>query len=215
MVASAVALPVTSEQREELERLSRSHTAPAREVRQARALLWAAEGVSNAEIARRCESTAKSVRRWRARFDVEGLASVGRIRPGRGRRPVIDSDTVAAIVHDTLHAVPEDGSVAWTTRTLGDRHGVGKDTVARIWRSRGLRPWKVDTFKLSTDPAFEDKLVDVVGLYLNPPENAIVLCADEKSSVQALDRTQASLPMTKGRGQTMTHDYKRNGTTTL
>src|ERR687891_91031 len=215
MVASAVALPVSSEQREVLERLSRSHTAPAREVRQARALLWAAAGVPNAEIARRCESTPKSVRRWRARFDVEGLASVGHIRPGRGRRPVIDADTVAAIVHDTLHAVPEDGSVAWTTRTLGDRHGVGKDTVARIWRSRGLRPWKVDTFKLSTAPAFEDKLVDVVGLYVNPPAAAAVFCFDEKTQVQALDRTQPSLPMIPGRAGTMTHDYWRHGTTDL
>jgi transposase len=160
MVSAAGALPVTAEQRGELERLSRSHTAPAREVRQARALLWAADGVPNAEIARRCASTPKSVRRWRARFDEEGLRSVGRIRPGRGRRPVIDDAKVAAIVHDTLHTVPEDGAVAWTTRTLGDRHGVGKDTVARIWRSRGLRPWKVDIFKLSTDPAFEDKLIE-------------------------------------------------------
>ncbi len=203
MVAAAAAMSVTAEQREELERLSRSHTAPAREVRQARALLWAAAGVPNSEIARRCESAPKSVRRWRERFDTEGLESVGRIRPGRGRRPVIDAAKVAAIVHDTLHTVPVDGSVAWTTRTLGDRHGVGKDTVARIWRSWGLRPWMVDTFKLSTDPAFEDKLIDVVGLYVNPPAAAAVFCFDEKTQVQALDRTQPSLhsgPGGSGRG---------------
>jgi transposase len=215
MAAAAAGLSVTAEQREELERLSRSHTAPAREVRQARALLWAADGVPNAEIARRCDSTPKSVRRWRARFDAEGLESVGRIRPGRGRRPVVDDAKVAAIVHDTLHTVPDDGSVAWSTRTLGDRHGVGKDTVARIWRSRGLRPWKVDTFKLSTDPAFETKLIDVVGLYLNPPAAAAVFCFDEKTQVQALDRTQPSLPMVPGRAGTMTHDYRRHGTTDL
>ena len=97
----------------------------------------------------------------------------------------------------------------------GGRAGVSKSTVQRVWKELGLKPHRVDTFKVSGDPKFDEKLVDVVGLYLNPPENAIVLCADEKSSVQALDRTQASLPMTKGRGQTMTHDYKRNGTTTL
>jgi len=206
---------LTGEQRDGLERLARSHTAPVREVRQAKALLWAAKGVSNAEIARRWGATTKSVRRWRSRFCAEGVASVGRIRPGRGRPAEIDASVVAAVVHDTLHAVPDDGSVAWSTRTLGARHGVGKDTVARIWRSRGLRPWKVDTFKLSSDPHFETKLVDVVGLYLNPPAAAAVFCFDEKTQVQALDRTQPSLPMVPGRAGTMTHDYRRNGTTDL
>jgi transposase len=215
VVAAAEALVLTDEQRGGLERLARSHRAPVREVRQAKALLWAAEGVSNADIARRCGSTTKSVRRWRSRFCADGLASVGRIRPGRGRPAEIDASVVAAIVHDTLHAVPDDGSVAWSTRTLGARHGVGKDTVARIWRSRGLRPWKVDTFKLSSDPHFETKLVDVVGLYLNPPAAAAVFCFDEKTQVQALDRTQPSLPMVPGRAGTMTHDYRRNGTTDL
>lgn len=206
---------MSDEDRVELEVLARSQTAPAREVRQAKALLWAAEGLANAEIARRCETNRPTVRRWRDRFETEGLGSVGRIRAGRGRPPEIGADKVEAIVTDTLTTVPDDGSVAWSTRTMADRHGVSKDTVARIWRSRGLRPWRVDTFKLSTDPAFEDKVIDVVGLYLNPPAAAAVFAFDEKTQVQALDRTQPSLPMIPGRAGTMTHDYRRNGTLDL
>jgi Winged helix-turn helix len=156
-------------QRAELEGLARSHTAPAREVRQAKALLWATDGVSNAEIARRCASTPKSVRRWRSRFAAEGTAAVGRIRAGRGRPVVLGDGVVEAIVHDTLHTVPEDGSACWSTRSMAARYGIGKDTVARIWQARRIRPWKVETFKLSTDPSFESKLRDVVGLYVNPP----------------------------------------------
>lgn len=215
MVAPAEALIVSDEDWVALERLARSQTAPLREVRQARALLWAAEGVSNGEIARRSETNRSTVRRWRSRFETEGFGSVGRIRPGRGRPPEIDAAKIEAIVHDTLHTVPEDGSEAWSTRTMAHRHGVGKDTVARIWRSRRLRPWKVDTFKLSTDPNFEDKVIDVVGLYLNPPQAAAVFAFDEKTQVQALDRTQPSLPMTPGRAGTMTHDYRRHGTLDL
>jgi len=113
-------------------------------------------------------------------------------------------------VHDTLHTVPDDGSTCWSRRTLGAKHGVGKDTVARIWNARNLRPWQVDTFKLSNDPDFEAKLVDVVGLYLDPRRRAVVFSFDEKTQCQALDRTQPSLPMKPGRGRTMTHDYKRN-----
>ena len=120
-----------------------------------------------------------------------------------------------AIVHDTLHTVPDDGSACWTTRSMAARHGVGKDTVARIWRARRLRPWQVDTFKLSNDPNFEAKLIDLVGLYLDPPERAVVFSFDEKTQVQALDRTQPSLPLKPGRGCTMTHDYRRNGTVDL
>ncbi len=215
MVATAQALQISPEQRTELESMARSHTLPHRQVRQARALLLAGDGVGNAEIARRSEASPMTVRRWRTRFAVEGVAGVGRIRPGRGRPPEIPDETVEAIVHDTLHTRPDDGSTHWSTRTMADRFGVGKDTVARIWRARNIKPWMVDTFKLSADPRFEEKLVDVVGLYLNPPERAVVLCVDEKTQVQALERSQPSLPMTPGRAGTMTHDYKRHGTTTL
>ena len=140
---------------------------------------------------------------------------MGEIAPGRGRKPEIDPVVVEAIVDDTLHSVPDDGSTCWSTLTLGAKHGVGKDTVARIWKGRNLRPWHVDTFKLSNDPNFEAKLVDVVGLYLDPPERAVVFSFDEKTQCQALDRTQPSLPIKPGRGRTMTHDYKRHGTVDL
>ena len=139
-----------------------------------------------------------------------GPAGVGAVAPGRGRKPEIAAAVVEAIVDDTLHSVPEDGSAAWSTRSMAQRHGVGKDTVARVWRARELRPWRTDTFKLSQDRDFEAKLVDVVGLYMDPPERAAVFSFDEKTQVQALDRTQASLPLRPGRARTLTHDYKRN-----
>jgi len=215
MPLAAAPLRVTRKQRCELLEMSRSTTAPHRQVVQARGLLLAVDGVANEEIARRCHTTPDTVRRWRGRFETEGLQGVGVIATGRGRKPSIPKETVEAIVSDTLLVTPDDGSTHWSTRTMAQRFGVGKDTVARIWAARNLKPWKVETFKLSSDPRFEEKLVDVVGLYLDPPERAVVLCVDEKSQAQALDRTQPSLPMKPGRGGTMTHDYKRHGTTNL
>ena len=141
------------------------------------------------------------MRRWRAKFEAGRVDAVGTIAPGRGRKPEIPPATIDRIVHDTLHTVPDDGATAWSTRTLGDRFGVGKDTVQRIWKARNLRPWQVETFKLSADPDFEAKLVDVVGLYMNPPERAVVFSFDEKTQCQALDRTQPSLPIKPGRGR--------------
>jgi len=136
------------------------------------------------------------------------------VRAGRGRKPSISDEKVAEIVRATLHDKPA-GETHWSCRSMARAQGVSPATVQRIWSARGLKPHLVKTFKLSNDKRFEDKLVDVVGLYLNPPEQAVVLCMDEKSQIQALDRTQASLPIKKGRAGTMTHDYKRNGTTTL
>jgi transposase len=214
-VVVAAPLEVSPQQRAELEAMARSSVLPHRAVVQARGLLLAAEGVANNEIARRCDTTSDAVRRWRHKFEAGGVAAVGTIAPGRGRKPTVRLSKAEAIVTDTLTTVPDDESTAWSTRTMAERHGVGKDTVARIWRARNIRPWKVETFKLSNDPAFEDKLVDVVGLYLDPPEHAVVLCFDEKTQCQALDRTQPSLPLTPGRAKTMTHDYKRNGTVDL
>jgi len=156
MVAVAEALEMSPDQRAELESMAKSHTLPYRQVRQARALLLAGEGVANEQIAQRSEASAKTVRRWRTRFTAEGVACVGRIRTGRGRPPQIPDSMVEAIVNDTLHTLPEDGSTHWSTRTMGDRFGVGKDTVARIWRARNIKPWLIDTFKLSTDPDFEE-----------------------------------------------------------
>jgi len=148
-------------------------------------------------------------------FEAEGVDGVGRIAPGRGRKPWLAQGTVAAVVADTLQAEPEDGSTHWSTRRMAERFGIGKDSVARIWRDHELRPWKHEVFKLSNDPDFEAKLIDVVGLYLDPPERAVVFSFDEKTQVQALDRTQPSLPLRRGRAQSVTHDYKRNGTTDL
>ena len=198
-----------------VERLARSTTAPHRKVVQANALLALAEGASIRSTARSIGSHQDTVARWRDRFVEHGVEGIGMIAPGRGRKPEIGDEVVDGIVDDTLHTVPDDGSVAWSTRTMAERHGVSKDTVARIWRARNLRPWKVETFKLSADPDFEAKLCDVVGLYLDPPERAVVFSFDEKTQCQALDRTQPSLPIKQGRGRTMTHDYKRNGTTDL
>src|SRR6266567_4599330 len=214
-VMVAAPLKVTRKQRGELERLARSSSLPHRMVVQASGLLLAADGVANEVIARECATTPDTVRRWRAKFEAGGVDAVGSIAPGRGRKPEIPQSVIDAIVNDTLHTVPDDESTAWSTRTMAERHGVGKDTVARIWRARNLRPWRVETFKLSNDPRFEEKLVDVVGLYLDPPERAVVFSFDEKTQCQALDRTQPSLPLKPGRAKTMTHDYKRNGTVDL
>jgi transposase len=208
-------LAVTDEQRASLERMARSTSLPHRRVIQAKALLLAADGVPTNEVARRCQTTDDSVRSWRRRFEVEGVEGVGRIAPGRGRKPWLPEGTVAEVVRVTREERPDDDSTHWTTRTLARRFGIGKDTVARIWRNHGLKPWRVETFKVSNDPHFEEKLTDVVGLYLNPPERAVVFSFDEKTQCQALDRTQPSLPMKPGRAGTMTHDYKRHGTTDL
>ena len=204
-------LAMTDEQRAALEVIARSTTLGHRKVVQAKALLLAADGVGTNEVARRYHTSNESVRAWRRRFESEGVEGVGRIAPGRGRKSWLPEGTVAAVVHDTLHAAPDDGSTHWTTRLMSTRFGIGKDSVARIWKDHNLKPWKVDTFKVSNDPHFEEKLVDVVGLYLNPPERAVVFSSDEKTQVQAPDRTQPSLPMKKGRGATLTHDYKRTG----
>jgi len=158
--------------------------------------------------------TAVTVRAWRKAFAAEGLTGWGVVKPGRGRKPSIPDETIARIVELTTKSNP-DAQTHWSCRTLAAEVGVSSATVQRIWSELGLKPHLVDGFKVSNDPLFADKLIDVVGLYLNPPEKAIVLCMDEKSQIQALDRTQASLPMVPGRAGTMTHDYRRHGTTTL
>jgi transposase len=207
-------LTLSDSQREVLERLARSRTAPHREVIRAEALRLAAAGLANTAIAAQLGVSASSVVAWRQRFAEEGLAKFGTVRPGRGRKPSISAARVQAIVEATLHTKPP-GETHWSCRTMARAQGVSPATVQRIWSARGLQPHRVETFKLSSDLRFEEKLVDVVGLYLNPPERAVVLCLDEKSQIQALDRTQPTLPMKQGRADTMTHDYKRNGTTTL
>jgi transposase len=215
MPVTAAPLVLADEDRAALDVIARATSLPHRKVVQAKALLWAGEGVANEEIARRCGVDSDAVRRWRRRFAETGVAGVGAIAKGRGRKPRLPEGTVAAVVHDTLHTTPDDTSTHWTTRAMAKRFGIGKDAVAGIWRDHELQPWKVSTFKLSNDPRFEEKLVDVVGLYMDPPERAVVFSFDEKTQCQALDRTQPSLPIKRGRAGTMTHDYKRNGTTDL
>jgi len=214
MMTPAAALSVSEGQRKALEVITKSRTAPFRQVQRARVLLLAADGVANARIAKQAGVSPATVRSWRSRFEQDGLAKLGKVRAGRGRKSNIPQSKIEEIVELTRNSKPA-GQTHWTCRTMARKAGVSASTVQRVWAARGLKPHLVKTFKLSNDPRFEEKLIDVVGLYLNPPEGAIVLCLDEKSSVQALDRTQPSLPMKKGRAATMTHDYKRNGTTTL
>ncbi|HZW43467.1 MAG TPA: IS630 family transposase [Dermatophilaceae bacterium] len=214
MNKAAAPLVMSAGQRESLAVLARSSSAAHREVQRARVLLMAAEGVANSKIAASVGVTPVTVRSWRDRLASEGLAKLGVVREGRGRKPVLSAEKVEEIVRLTQHEKPS-GATHWSCRSMARQVGVSPATVQRIWSGRGLKPHLVKRFKLSNDPAFEEKLIDVVGLYLNPPENAVVLCMDEKTSIQALDHTQPSLPMAKGRAGTTTSDYKRHGTTTL
>jgi transposase len=158
-VMTAAPLTVTFEQREELERMARSSSLPHRTVTQAKALLLAADGVATNEVARRLDTTDDSVRAWRRRFESEGVAGVGKIAKGRGRRSWLPPGTVSEVVRVTLEEKPDDGSTHWTTRRLAERFGIGKDSVARIWADHELKPWKTSRFKISSDPDFEAKLV--------------------------------------------------------
>ena len=180
----------------------------------ARIILLAEAGASNRSIAAQLGVARPTVLLWRRRFAETGLMALTKIEEGRGRKPQIPASKVEEIVHATIHTKPP-GETHWSCRTMARAQGVSPATVQRIWDAHGLQPHRVKTFKLSTDKRFSEKLTDVVGLYLNPPDKAMVLCVDEKSQIQALDRTQASLPIKRGRAGTMTHDYKRHGTTTL
>ena len=211
---TAPGVELSREQRTALERLARQRSAPARVVERARIVLLAAEDLENKQIALRMAITAEKAARWRKRFLAGGIAALEKDAPRPGRTRVITDRRVNRVVEMTLHQKPANAT-HWSTRTMAAATGISEASVRRIWRAHGLKPHQVRTFKLSRDPAFTEKLEDIVGLYLNPPEHALVLCADEKSQIQALDRTQPGLPMKKGRSGTTTHDYKRNGTATL
>ncbi|MEO7744724.1 MAG: helix-turn-helix domain-containing protein [Actinomycetota bacterium] len=163
-------------------------------------------------LGRARDGRAAAVRRWRSRFVAQGTAGVGVIATGRGRKPSLPAGTVEELLRLTHTEKPADTSTHWSTRSMAARVGIGKDAVAKIRADHNLKPWPVETFEVINDPRFEEKLVDVVGLYLNPPARAVVFSYDEKTQCQAVDRTQPSLPIKPGRAGTMTHDYKRNGT---
>src|SRR5487761_1097746 len=214
MWSPASPLDLAADDRRVLETWVRAHNTPQSVALRSAIVLAAADGLSNNQIAQDLGTTRTTVILWRDRYVAGGASALTEIAPGRGRKPSISASTVATIVKATIETTPK-GATQWSCRTMAKVAKVSPDTVHRIWRDHGLRPHRVETFKLSNDPQFIEKLTDVVGLYLNPPNKAIVLCVDEKSQIQALDRTQPGLPMKRGRAATMTHDYKRNGNTTL
>lgn len=184
-------------------------------VTRAKIVLLAADGWTNREIACELEVKRETVGLWRKRFAARGIAGIEKDAPGRGRKATVQYGEIEAeVIRKTTQETPRNAT-HWSTRTMAAAMGISEASVRRIWHRSGLKPHLQRTFKVSNDPAFAEKLEDIVGLYMNPPENAIVFSVDEKSQIQALDRTQPGLPLKKGRAGTMTHDYKRNGTTTL
>jgi len=192
----------------------RSGSTPQQVVLRSRIIQAAASGKQDKQIAVALGIRRRMAARWRHRVRQQGIGCVWGIASGRGRKTRISAGKIATMVEATLHAHPA-GSTHWSTRTLAKAYGVSKNTVHRLWQDQNLKPHLHRSFKLSRDPKFLEKLTDVVGVYLTPPQNAVVLCVDEKSQIQALDRTQPGLPLKRGRCGTFTHDYKRHGTTTL
>jgi hypothetical protein len=214
MALSAVAEEVSEEQRVLLERWVNAHGTPQSVAVRAWIVLMGSDGVSNSAISPGAGGLASHGDFVARAFRVDGPQALWEVKPGRGRKRRISAKKVKEIVQATTQTTPP-GQTHWSCRSMAKAQGVSPATVQRISDAHGLKPHLLRTFKLSKDPLFTEKLTDVVGLYLNPPEKALVLCVDEKSQIQALDRTQASLPMKKGRAGRMTHGYKCNGTTTL
>lgn len=214
MSRSALSLNLKESDKQQLRQWSSAFGTPQQVALRCRIALAAAVGESADEIAARLGTNRKTVMLWRARLEREGLETLWEVAAGRGRKPTYGAEKIQSIVDATLLSKPK-GMTHWSCRLMAEAQDLSKSTVNNIWRSHNLKPHRVKTFKLSRDARFLEKLTDVVGLYLNPPQQAIVLCVDEKSQIQALDRTQPGLPLKKGRCGTMTHDYKRNGTTTL
>lgn len=214
MSVAAKALRLAREDRSTLGTWVNAHSTPQQIALRAQIILCAADGVANSTIAEKLGISRPTVLQWRARFEREGVDALTHIKPGRGRKPEISQAKIKAIIDDTLRSNPK-GATHWSCRSMAKRHDVGATFIQKVWDAHGLQPHRIETFKLSNDPLFVEKLTDIVGLYLNPPDKAAVICVDEKSQIQALDRTQPGLPMKKGRCGTMTHDYKRHGTTSL
>lgn len=210
----AKAIHLTAEAKQELERLAKGKRSEVRVAQRANIVLLAAQGRRNDEIGEELGIDRRTAGDWRDRYLEAGIEGILHDLPRGGRKPKAREKVAAAIIEKTTRDKPR-GATHWSVRTLAREVGTSPSMVHRVWKASGLKPHLVKTFKLSNDPQFTEKLLDVVGLYLDPPEHALVLCADEKSQIQALDRTQPGLPLKKGRCGTMTHDYKRNGTTTL
>jgi len=210
----AQSIVLTENEFRTLSRWSRGRRTATRLMKRGKIVLMAAEGEQNKTIAERLGMDSRQVSRWRRRFVQKRLAGIERDLPRGGRKPTKRDQLAAVIIERTTQTKPSNAT-HWSVRTMASTLGIDKSMVQRVWQASGLKPHLAKTFKVSRDKKFAEKVIDVVGLYLNPPEHALVLCADEKTSVQALDRTQPGLPLVKGRLGTMTHDYKRNGTTTL
>jgi len=211
----AVEIVLSADERTKLTKWSRGRSTPARQVLRAKIVLAAADdGVENKDIARALGCTRRTVGTWRNRFAKDRLEGIAQDAPRPGRGATTRAKFEAEIIRRTTQELPP-AATQWSTRSLARAVGCVPSLVQRVWKDNCLKPHRVKTFKVSNDPKFAEKLVDIVGLYLNPPEHALVLSCDEKSQIQALDRTQKSLPLFPGRLKTMTHDYKRNGTTTL
>jgi transposase len=214
MSRRAVPIVLTSEEEATLDGWARGRKIAARLVQRAQIIRMAAQGILSQDIATELEVSRPTVQLWRQRFLALRLPGLEKDAPRPGRLPRISPQKVRTVVEATLHSKPSDAT-HWSTRTMAKAQGLSEASVRRIWKQHNLKPHLTKTFKLSRDPHFVDKLQDVVGLYMNPPEKALVLCVDEKCQIQALDRTQPGLPMKRGRCGTFTHDYKRHGTTTL
>ncbi|MFN7141943.1 MAG: IS630 family transposase [Limisphaerales bacterium] len=211
-VAPTITLSI--QERNQLERIQRARSSSVRSRERASIVLLAADGLENKEIAKRLGQDKMKFGRWRQRYAKSGLGGILKDKTRPGRIAPVPASTRTRIIKMTLEDKPK-GATHWSRSSMARAAGVSPSTVGRIWRANGLKPHRAATFKLSNDKRFQEKLEDIVGLYLNPPEHAIVFSCDEKSQIQALDRTQPGLPLKKGRCQTMTHDYKRNGTTSL
>jgi len=210
----APAIVLSDEIRLRLEKLARGRSTSVRIAQRSRIVLLAGKGLENKQIALQMKVAPRMAALWRKRFLALGVDGLLKDASRPGRTPSISAQTVTQVIEKTTLSKPANAT-HWSRSTMAREAGISESSVGRIWRSHGLKPHRVTSFKVSNDPLFADKLEAIVGLYLNPPEHALVLSADEKSQIQALDRTQPGLPLKKGRCQTMTHDYKRNGTTTL
>jgi transposase len=214
LVRIAAKVELSEAQRKQLETWAGGRTIPVRVAERAKMILLAAQGQTDKEISTQLGIWRGTVARWRGRFISDGVSGIERDETRPGRKPKISARKVKSIVALTTQQRP-DNATHWSTRSMAAVTGVSAASVRRIWQAHGLKPHRVERFKVSNDRHFVEKLEDIVGLYLDPPERALVLCCDEKSQIQALDRTQPGLPLKRGRAQTMTHDYKRHGVTTL